>query len=78
MRAEIGIGTNHEFPKPLTDEFAHAVDVLVTMGSGDACCTPASVTSELPDPAGQGTDAVRTIRDEIDRRVRDLLVELTS
>ena len=80
VMAEIGIDITQEFPKPLTDEFARAADVLVTMGCGDACPVyPGKryLDWELPDPAGQGTDAVRTIRDEIDRRVRDLLAELT-
>ncbi|CAA9271895.1 MAG: Arsenate reductase thioredoxin-coupled [uncultured Acidimicrobiales bacterium] len=79
--AEIGIDITQEFPKPLTDEFARAADVLVTMGCGDACPVyPGKryLDWELPDPAGQGTDAVRPIRDEIDRRVKDLLAELTS
>lgn len=79
--AEIGIDITQEFPKPLTDEFARAADVLVTMGCGDACPVyPGKryLDWELPDPAGQGVEAVRPIRDEIDRRVKDLLVELTS
>ena len=79
--AEIGIDVGREFPKPLADEFARAADVLVTMGCGDACPVyPGKryLYWELPDPAGQGIDAVRPIRDEIDRRVRTLLSELTT
>jgi arsenate reductase len=79
--AEIGIDIGHEFPKPLTDEFARAADVLVTMGCGDACPVyPGKryLDWELSDPAGQGIDAVRPIRDEIDRRVTILLRELTT
>jgi len=78
---EVGIDITQEFPKPLTDEFARAADVLVTMGCGDACPVyPGKryLDWELPDPAGQGTAAVRPIRDEIDRRVKELLADLTS
>ena len=79
--AEVGVDITQEFPKPLTDEFARAADVLVTMGCGDACPVyPGKryVDWELADPAGQGVEAVRPIRDEIDRRVRALLAELTA
>lgn len=81
VMAEIGIDITQEFPKPLTDEFARAADVLVTMGCGDACPVyPGKryLDWELPDPAGHGIDAVRPIRDDIDRRVKDLLAELTA
>ena len=77
--AELGIDISQEFPKPLTDEFARAADVLITMGCGDACpIYPGKryLDWELADPAGQGVDAVRPIRDEIDQRVRALLAEL--
>ena len=79
--AEVGVDITEEFPKPLTDEFARAADVLVTMGCGDACPVyPGKryLDWELADPAGQGVEAVRPIRDEIDRRVRALLAELTA
>lgn len=77
--AEIGIDISQEFPKPLTDESARAADVLITMGCGDACPVyPGKryLDWQLTDPAGQGIDAVRPIRDEIDGRVRALLAEL--
>ncbi|MFN2606292.1 MAG: arsenate reductase ArsC [Acidimicrobiales bacterium] len=77
--AELGIDIAKEFPKPLTDEFARAADVIITMGCGDACpIYPGKryLDWELADPAGQGVDAVRPIRDEIDQRVRALLAEL--
>ncbi len=77
--AELGIDISKEFPKPLTDEVARAADVLITMGCGDACpIYPGKryLDWELADPAGQGVEAVRPIRDEIDRRVRALLAEL--
>jgi arsenate reductase len=77
--AELGIDISKEFPKPLTDEVARAADVLITMGCGDACPVyPGKryLDWQLKDPAGKGVEAVRPIRDEIDRRVRALLEEL--
>ncbi len=76
---EIGIDIAGEFPKPWTDEMVRAADVVVTMGCGDACpFYPGKRYDdwELEDPAGQGIEAVRLIRDEIGRRVRALLAEL--
>jgi protein-tyrosine-phosphatase len=77
--AERGIDITGEFPKPWTEEIVRAADVVVTMGCGDACpLYPGKryVDWVLDDPAGQGIDAVRPIRDEIERRVRTLLDEL--
>jgi arsenate reductase (thioredoxin) len=77
--AEVGIDIAHEFPKPWTDEIVRAADVVVTMGCGDACpLFPGKRYEdwELDDPAGQDLDAVRPIRDEIERRVRALLESL--
>jgi protein-tyrosine-phosphatase len=76
---EIGIDIATEFPKPWTDEIVQAADVVVTMGCGDACpLFPGKRYEdwELDDPAGQGVDAVRPIRDEIGARVRTLLDDL--
>lgn len=76
---ERGIDITQEFPKPWTDEIVQAADVVITMGCGDACpIFPGKRYEEwtLDDPAGQGIDAVRPIRDEIERRVRQLLTEL--
>jgi len=76
---ELGIDLTREFPKPLTTEAVQASDVVITMGCGDACpIFPGKryLDWQLDDPAGQGIDAVRPIRDEIDRRVRVLLAEL--
>ena len=73
---EVGIDITGEFPKPWTDEIVHAADVVVTMGCGDACpLFPGKRYEdwELPDPAGLDLDAVRPIRDAIERRVRGLL-----
>jgi arsenate reductase (thioredoxin) len=77
--AEVGIDITREFPKPWTDEIVQASDVVVTMGCGDACpFFPGKRYEnwELPDPAGQGIDAVRPIRDDVEERVRRLLDDL--
>ncbi len=77
--AEVGIDITREFPKPWTDEIVHAADVVVTMGCGDACPVfPGKryESWELADPAGQSVDVVRAIRDDIEQRVRRLLIEL--
>ena len=76
---EWGIDLSREFPKPLTDEFVQAADVVVTMGCGDACpIYPGKRYEdwELQDPAGQPVEVVRRIRDDIDGRVQQLLGEL--
>jgi protein-tyrosine-phosphatase len=77
--AEVGIDITGEFPKPWTDEIVRAADVVVTMGCGDACPLFPGKRYEdwvLDDPADQDVDTVRPIRDEIERRVRALLVDL--
>jgi protein-tyrosine-phosphatase len=76
---EIGVDMSQEFPKPLTDEFVQAADVVITMGCGDACpIYPGKRYEdwELDDPAGQDVEAVRVIRDEIDQQVQRLAAEL--
>ena len=80
---EIGIdlNTNRALPKRLTDESVAASDIVITMGCGDSCpYYPGKRYEdwELDDPAGQPLDAVRSIRDEIDNRVRALLEQLHS
>jgi arsenate reductase len=77
--AEVGIDISKEFPKPWTDEIVRAADVVVMMGCGDACpIFPAKRYEhwDLPDPAGRDVNAVRPIREEIERHVRRLLDEL--
>jgi arsenate reductase len=77
--AEVGIDITGERPKKLTDEMAQLADVIVTMGCGDACPVyPGKryVDWEVPDPADKPVEEVRLIRDDIDARVRALLVEL--
>ena len=66
-------------PKRLEDAAVEASDVVITMGCGDECpYYPGTryLDWQLADPAGQGIEAVRPIRDEIERRVRDLIAEL--
>jgi arsenate reductase len=80
VMSEVGLDVSKEFPKPLTDEGVRAADVIITMGCGDACpFYPGKryLDWELDDPAEKPVDDVRPIRDEIDRRVRALLAELT-
>jgi arsenate reductase len=77
--AEWDIDLSSEFPKPLTDEFVKAADVVITMGCGDACpIYPGKRYEdwELDDPAGQPVEVVRRIRDDLDARVQALLAEL--
>ena len=77
--AEVGIDITHEFPKPLTDEVVRASDAVITMGCGDSCPVYPGKRYEdwvLDDPAGQGIDTVRIIRDEIKVRVENLISDL--
>jgi protein-tyrosine-phosphatase len=77
--AEVGIDIAATTPKVLTADAVRVSDVVVTMGCGDACpFFPGTRYEdwELDDPAGQGIEAVRPIRDEIRRRVEKLVQEL--
>ena len=77
---ERGLDPTGEHPKLLTADDGLAADVIVTMGCGDTCPVyPGKryVDWDLPDPAGQPIEAVKPIVDDIDRRVRALLDELT-
>lgn len=79
--AEEGIDISAEVPKVLTVDAVKESDVVITMGCGDACPVFPGKRYEdwvLEDPAGQGVDAVRPIRDEIRGRVEQLLTELTA
>jgi arsenate reductase (thioredoxin) len=74
--AEVGIDISGQRPKVLTTDAVEASDVVITMGCGDTCPVfPGTryLDWELEDPAGKGVESVRPIRDEIERRVRDLL-----
>ena len=77
--AEVGIDITGEQPKVLTTEAVQASDVVITMGCGDACPFFPGKRYEdwkLDDPAGQGIDAVRPIRDDIRERIQQLVDEL--
>ncbi|MBL7552647.1 arsenate reductase ArsC [Frankia sp. AgB1.9] len=77
--AELGIDIAAEIPKILTIDAVESSTVVVTMGCGDACPVFPGVRYEdwkLDDPAGQGLDAVRPIRDAIRTRVEKLIGEL--
>lgn len=77
--AEEGIDIANNVPKVLTTEAVRDSDVVITMGCGDACPVFPGKRYEdwkLDDPAGQGIDAVRPIRDEIRGRIEQLLSEI--
>jgi arsenate reductase len=79
--AEVGVDISDQSPKSLTPEAVETSDVVITMGCGDACPIFPGISYrnwELDDPAGQGIDAVRPIRDEIKTRVQALITELLS
>ena len=78
--AEIGIDITDQHPKILTPDTVKTSDVVITMGCGDACpIFPGKRYEdwELDDPAGQGIETVRTIRDDIRARVESLLTSLS-
>jgi arsenate reductase (thioredoxin) len=77
--AEVGIDIANNVPKILTTEAVQQSDVVITMGCGDTCPFFPGKRYEdwvLDDPAGQGIESVRVIRDEIKMRVEDLLKEI--
>jgi arsenate reductase len=76
---EVGIDIGEQPPTKLDYDLAYQTDVIVTMGCGDACPVFPGKRYEdwkLPDPAGQGIEIVRPIRDEIRDRVRELVAGL--
>jgi protein-tyrosine-phosphatase len=79
VMAEVGIDISRQFPKPWTDEFFKAADVVITMGCGDACPLVPGKRYEdwdLEDPSGKSIAQVRPIRDEIRSKVVELLDRL--
>ena len=79
--SEVGIDISAARPARVSDDAVRAADVVITMGCGDACPVYPGRRYEdweLDDPAGASLEAVRSIRDEIDRRVRALVAELGS
>ena len=78
---EIGIDITDQKPTVLTPEDSQASSVVITMGCGDVCPYYPGQRHEdwdIPDPAGQDLDTVRTIRDDIGRLVRALVDDLTG
>lgn len=78
---EVGIDISNNVPKVLTPEAVQESDAVITMGCGDACPFYPGKRYEdwvLDDPAGQGIETVRVIRDDIKKRVEQLLSELLS
>ena len=78
---ELDIDLAGRKPRLLTRELAEQVDIVVTMGCGDSCpYIPGKryLDWDLPDPAGRPLDEVRAVRDEIDRRVAELVAELDT
>ena len=76
VMTELGIDMSEEFPKPLTDEFVRAADVVITMGCGDACPIYPGKRHEdweVEDPAGRSVEDVRRIRDDLAARVQRLI-----
>lgn len=79
VMAELGLDLSHEVPTKLDHDDVAAADVVITMGCGDACPVfPGKryLDWQVTDPAGRSAEEVRPIRDDIDRRVRELLTEL--
>jgi arsenate reductase (thioredoxin) len=78
---ELGIDVSMNHPQRLTDDLASWADVVITMGCGDECpYIPGKryIDWVLPDPAEKSLGEVRALRDDISRRVKDLLVDLDS
>jgi arsenate reductase (thioredoxin) len=76
---ELGIDLSGARPRPLAEEMAERADVVVTMGCGDRCpYLPGKryVDWDLPDPQGRPLEEVRATRDEIARRVEELVASL--
>jgi arsenate reductase len=80
VMAEIGIDLADHTPKALSHDVTEGADIVVTMGCGDECpVIPGArvIDWDLPDPAGKALNEVREIRDEIARRVNELLADLS-
>lgn len=79
VMAEVGIDISTEYPKPWTDEVVQTVDVIVTMGCGDACPIVAGTQYQdwdIPSPTGQPADVLAEIRDDVRTRVEALIASL--
>jgi protein-tyrosine-phosphatase len=81
LEVGVDLAAERRAPRRFSDDDLASCDVVVTMGCGDECpYVPGKryLDWELPDPAGRPVEEVRSIRDEIDRRVRALLAELVA
>ena len=79
--AEVGVDLTARFPKPLTADAVHVSDVVVVLGEGQPCpVLPGTryLDGPVEDPAGRDVAAIRPVRDELVRRVRGLLSELSA
>ena len=77
--SEVGIDITTQKPEKWTDEIVREVDAIISMGCGDTCPVyPGKqyIDWEIQDPAGQGIEMVRTVRDQIKQHVQELIVEL--
>ncbi|CAI8410639.1 MAG: Arsenate-mycothiol transferase ArsC1 [Acidimicrobiales bacterium AG-410-I20] len=77
--SEVGIDITTQQPEKWTDEIVREVDAIISMGCGDTCPVyPGKqyIDWEIQDPAGQGIEMVRTVRDQIKQHVQELIVEL--
>ena len=77
--SEVGIDITTQKPEKWTDEIVREVDAIISMGCGDTCpVSPGKqyIDWEIQDPAGQGIEMVRTVRDQIKQHVQELIVEL--
>jgi arsenate reductase (thioredoxin) len=78
---EVGIDLSAERPKRIDDDVVHASDVVITMGCGDACPIYPGKRYEdwkVEDPSGRSLEEVRTIRNDLERRVSELVSDLAS
>jgi protein-tyrosine-phosphatase/DNA-binding transcriptional ArsR family regulator len=78
---EVGVDLSTSVPKPWTNDLVRAADIVITMGCGDDCPYFPGVQYldwEVPDPAGKPLKEIRQIRDDLTRRIHDLLASLTS
>ena len=77
--AEVGIDLTNQKPTKWTDDMIKEVDVVISMGCGDTCPVypnKSYINWEIDDPSGQEIETVRTVRDQIEKLVRELLVKL--
>jgi arsenate reductase len=78
---EVGIDLSSEHPKRIDDDVVRASDVVITMGCGDACPIYPGKHYEdwqVEDPSGRSLEEVRGIRDDVERRVSELMADLAS